>query len=201
MKEDCGLWCAGVSNPHCTGYVTFDLTVRQFPHLLVWFSLHSPVVRWREIVLVKTWARLAHINHSVKAHCGHSFLQLPSWCAFFFFFSWMSRGQKSAWFQHLPSPTLLSWASSLFLVYDRKNEGEEKIAITIGFHCGIQTSVGTSNGKAEISMECSPFTHCWVIKTGLPKARLSTSLTHNCPLVVLWSSIFNHHVVIGSEAL
>ena len=40
------------------------------------------------------------------------------------------------------------------------NEGEEKIAITIGFHRGVQTSVGTSNGKVEISMECSPFTHC-----------------------------------------
>ena len=85
MEEDCGLWCPRVSNPHSTGYVTFDLTVLQFPHLLVWFSLHGPV-RWREIVLVKTWARLAHNSHSVKVRYGHSLLQLPSWCDFFFFF-------------------------------------------------------------------------------------------------------------------
>lgn len=133
MEEDCGLWCAGVSNPHCTGYVTFDLTVLQFPHLLIWFSLHSPVVRWREIVLVKTWARLAHINHSVKAHCGHSFLQLPSWCAFFFFFLEWAGDKNLLGSSTFPAPLYWVGQVACFLLVTGKMKVKKRLLSPLVF--------------------------------------------------------------------
>lgn len=128
------------SNPHSASCVTFDLPVLQVLHLNIWFSLHNLVVRWREIILVKIWARLAHNNHSTKAHRKHPCLQLPGWHDFYLLER--SGGKNllgSSTFtepsQHLPLPPLLSLpsVSSLLLVCDRKNEGEETNAVVVVF--------------------------------------------------------------------